>query len=84
MLALSPLLLPLHILWWVVYAFVEAVQAWWESFRFGVTSTLGFWYRSVYRPARYGSVWDDVDENGRPRAWLSKRGSGGGPDVTDR
>lgn len=76
-LALMPLILPLNFLWWIVCAFGAAGQTWWETFRFGARDTLRFWYREVYRPARHGSVWDDVDENGYPRAWGKERGASG-------
>jgi hypothetical protein len=72
-LALTPLLVPVSLLWWLVCAFGAAGQAWWETFSLGARDTFRFWYRDVYRPARYGSVWDDVDATGRPKSWSVRR-----------
>jgi hypothetical protein len=58
-LMLAPVVVPLSVAWWIVCAFGAAGQAWWETFRYGLSDTLRFWYRYVYRPARYGSVFDD-------------------------
>lgn len=75
-LMLSPFLLPVSLALWIVAASRAAARAWLMAFVSEARETTGFWYREVYRPARYGSVWDDVDEDGRPKAWAAQRDGG--------
>lgn len=57
-LLLTPIWLPLTLLWWIACSFGAAASEWWETFSYGVADTRRLLYREVYRPARYGSVFD--------------------------
>lgn len=67
LLLLTPIILPLAFLVDGLGAIPYALKEWWSVS--GWNTTAIEWYRDVYRPARYGSVWDDLDENGYPTAW---------------
>jgi len=76
MLALSPIVIPLSLFYLLGCAAVDAAKAFVSTVTDGIGYYRDWWYREVYRPARYGSVWDDVDETGWPKAWGTRRGSG--------
>jgi hypothetical protein len=55
-LALTPILFPLSMVWSAIYALGPAAKSWW--WHAGFKDEARDWYRSVYRVARYGSVRD--------------------------
>lgn len=57
-LVLTPLWLPLTLVWWVACSFGAAASAWWETLSYGAGDTWRLFYRQVYRVSRYGSVHD--------------------------
>ena len=69
LLVIAPVWIPAALAADALYALISGARRFGESFGWAVRSTGRFWYRDVYRVARYGSVLDDVDENGRPKAW---------------
>jgi hypothetical protein len=59
MLLASPVVLPLLVLTDLAEALCSAATNFGHVLRCGVSDDLRWLYRDVYRPARFGSVWDE-------------------------
>lgn len=57
-LLISPLLFVGDLLAILLFAVIEAVKVFSASVAYGVSDWVRSWYRGIYRPARYGSVYD--------------------------
>lgn len=59
-LLLTPIIWPILLVLTTLIALEEAARRFGATWWAGVRDDASYIYRKVYRPARYGSVWDDL------------------------